>query len=98
MKCCRCLNKINQNESLGGTYGGVVCIHHRVCPSCWWEETPQGVREKENLNSRFIPLVDKPRQNKEIECFGCLYQLKKNNYIEVKFLGDGTKNDPIIIK
>ena len=95
MKCCRCLNQLNQNEALGGTYNGVVCIYHRVCPSCWWEDTPQGFRKKENLNSRFIPLVDKPRQNEEIQCFGCLYQIEKINYIKLSF---GTKNNPIIIK
>jgi len=76
MKCCRCLIDIPDGTSLGGTYGGVVCIYHRSCQNCWWEtNTIFGKRKKESEKTKYIPLVNSPRKGEKIECFGCLYHI-----------------------
>ena len=93
MKCCRCLTELTMDKALGGKYGGVVCIYHRSCQSCWWDVTPCGFRKKEPIETKSIPLVDHPRWNKDPKCFGCLYKMDKIG----EFSGSGTADDPIII-
>lgn len=76
MKCCRCLNDIIKDDSLGGTYGGVVCKHHRSCQNCWWDpHIISGQRKNEPEKTKYIPLVNSPRKGEHIECYGCFYLL-----------------------
>lgn len=74
--CCRCELRIKANETvLGGSYNGVVCLHHRSCMSCWFDKTPvRAARKHESGKTRNIGLVDKPFKGTKPLCPGC----KKN--------------------
>lgn len=101
MICARCLTNLNSSDALGGSYGGVVCINHRICPDCWWNNDAfsikKGRRKNELHLTRSIPLVSNPRKNMKIKCYGCLYKIPFIKKDLVKFNGSGLKDDPIII-
>ena len=101
MICARCLTNLNSNDALGGSYGGVVCINHRICTDCWWNSDTlsikKGNRNKESRLTRSIPLVSNPRQNMKIKCYGCLYNVPFIKKDLVKFNGSGLEDDPILI-
>jgi len=82
--CCRCESKIDKHEkALGGTYNGVVCLNHRSCMSCWFDETSiRGARMQETNKTKNIGLVDKPFKGMKPICPGCRkglppFELKK---------------------
>lgn len=96
--CCRCLRDIK--EPLGGKFGGVVCIYHRSCQSCWWETVScYGHRKTEKKETKNIALVDGPRKGMRQECFGCFYQIEDHVDAQERFTTKelGSKSDPIII-
>ena len=101
MICSRCLLILDEKDALGGSYGGVVCIKHRICSSCWWENDiisiEKGKRKNEPISTRNIPLVKDPRKFMKIKCFGCLYNTPSVLNSQEIFKGIGSKNDPIII-
>jgi hypothetical protein len=99
--CCRCLTNLIEPLALGGYYDGVVCINHRVCEDCWWNSdslsNKKGRRRIENFQTQNIALVNNPRKNEEIKCYGCIYSLPSYNNIIV-YEGLGTKKEPIEIE
>jgi hypothetical protein len=99
--CCRCLTNLTEPFALGGNYGGVVCINHRICSDCWWNSDTvsynKGRRRIEKSQTRNIALVNNPRKNEEIKCYGCLYSIEPYNDIIV-YKGIGTNNEPIEIE
>lgn len=70
MECGRCSR---QSATLGGVYGGVVCVGHRICPECWWETLPLGARQKEG-RTRLEPLGGEVKLFPK--CIGCLRGVK----------------------
>ena len=102
MICARCQTNLDPNEALGGKYGGVVCINHRICPDCWWNNDiisiNKGNRKYELSITKSIPLVKNPRQKMEIKCYGCYYKLNTYNSSKIiKLNGSGLKYDPIVL-
>ena len=71
--CCRCELRIKANENvLGGSYNGVVCLNHRSCMSCWFDKTPiRAARKHEAAKTKNIGLVDKPFKGTKPLCPGC---------------------------
>lgn len=75
-QCGRCHSMIPAGEELGGVYGGVCCVRHRSCWTCWFEKNADyGARAQEDASTKHIPLVDKPRKDYDIQCYGCIYNL-----------------------
>ena len=71
--CCRCELKIKDDENvLGGSYDGVVCLKHRSCMSCWFDSTHlRGARKYESGKTKGVGLVDKPFKGTKPLCPGC---------------------------
>ena len=102
MICCRCQSSLNLEEALGGKYGGVVCYNHRVCPDCWWNSDEISInkeyRKEENKETKHIALVNNPRKNQTIKCYGCLYKIGNYNIVNIiNYKGSGKTDDPVII-
>jgi len=71
---------IRTEDALGGVYGGVCCVQHRACYICWFEtRSDYGARALEDVSTKSIPLVHKPRKNKDVQCYGCIYKLAVYN-------------------
>lgn len=101
--CCRCLVSLDESDGLGGSYGGIVCLNHRVCPDCWWKSDTisvnKGRRGTEVAPTRGIALVHNPRKNATIKCYGCFYKITlyvpKTTALILE--GTGLYDSPIII-
>ena len=102
MICSRCLSNLNLDNALGGSYGGVVCLNHRICPDCWWNideiSINKGARKNENKSTKNIAIVNNPRKDYKVRCYGCLYNAPYiNSDINIVIIGKGNKREPIII-
>ena len=101
MICARCLSNFSEKDALGGRYGGVVCLNHRICPDCWWNNDERsinkGQRKNENKTTKNIAIVNNPRKNYKIKCYGCLYKIQFIKKDFDKFNGSGLKHEPIIV-
>jgi hypothetical protein len=91
--CCRCELRIKEGEhALGGGYDGVVCLRHRSCMSCWFDETARGARKHETKETQFIGLVNKPFKGTTPLCPGCkkglpAYEMIKPSKFTVGYSG-----------
>jgi hypothetical protein len=90
--CCRCELRIKTNEkALGGSYDGVVCLKHRSCVACWFDENfIRGARKYESNKTKNIGLVDKPFKRTKPLCPGCKKGLPPFELIKQYYEKDNT--------